>query len=266
MAKLTLADGTIFEGTTEELFEITQKFSGESADEPAKEVTHNGVEYTLVDRKAQEGDVVVFTNNTNVRVLNGKLYGPVKLTSGDNAIAKVYVDNYNEVLVYSEHFNRTQSNVLVYEPKAEPLKVGDYAVIVEDVMEYEAGDIVNITGERGDGDVFGFDFRVDRIGKDDYGYINADDLRKATDDEVTEAKALAERNAVFTQAGRKPNEYRKGDIVRVVDNHKAMNVKVGDIVVVNSQNSNGRISDDKYCYVLTVEPVTFAESRLDLRK
>lgn len=56
-----------------------------------------------------------------------------------------------------------------------------------------------------------------QIDGDDYDFFHPLNIAKATDEEVAEAKALAEqsaKDAVFTQAGRKPNEYRKGDIVR----------------------------------------------------
>lgn len=108
-------------------------------------------------------------------------------------------------------------------PKREALKVGDYAVIIgDDVEKLEIADVVQIrsVGNR-------YDFRVFRLTDDRNELFNADELRKATDEEVAQAK----KEAVFTKAGRKPNEYRKGDIVRVISG-KSHSLLAGDVGII----------------------------------
>lgn len=264
MAKLTLTDGTIFEGTTEEIFAITEKFNGTKADEPiAETLTHNGVDYTKVDRRAQVGDVVVFTKNKSSSVDNGVPYVVTTGSSGQEAVR----DSYGRYSVYFPSYGRTEANTLVYEPKAEPLKVGDYVVILSSdtfhTSDYEEGEVATVTRFRYDGYVF---VKSDARNED---FMHPSTVRKATDAEVAEAKASAERNAVFTQAGRKPNEYRKGDIVRVNGPLCTSHLNIGQITEVvtptGSTNPQVRSNNGSTRYAI-VEPVTFVENRLDLRK
>lgn len=131
MAKITLTDGTIFEGTTGEIFAITERFNGVKAE-------------------------------------------------------------------------------------AEALKVGDYAKVIDGDGNFELGTIAKVI----EVDCTSVPYNLETLtGYNDWA--KAKRVVKATDEEVTEAKAkvqaLAEQSAkeaIFTQAGRKPNEYRKGDIVR----------------------------------------------------
>lgn len=280
MAKLTLTDGTIFEGTTEEIFAITERFNGTNADKPidkpADTITHNGVEYTLVDRKAQEGDVVVFTENTSLFMTNGKYYGPAFV--GRSAESQIYGDDKDYYNVYNPKFDRKESNVLVYAPKAEALKVGDKVRVLKP-GEF-GGVYVGQIGEVVNGHAFDFDdkpeYSIKVVGADgDHDYFRPQDLRKATDEEVAEAKALvkkAAKEAVFTQAGRKPNEYRKGDIVRTI--HVEGGIRNGhkpgligevtyDTIVFNKKTRNPNVLINGESLLTNVEPVTFVESRLD---
>ncbi|WP_431805532.1 hypothetical protein [Bacillus pumilus] len=86
----------------------------------------------------------------------------------------------------------TEAEVKAAKEAETPLKVGDYAKVINNVMEYREGNIVKIAegGSR-------FDFKVDFINVTGlskfpgqvYGYIDAKDLTRATDAEVAEAKA-----------------------------------------------------------------------------
>lgn len=55
----------------------------------------------------------------------------------------------------------------------------------------------------------GFNTYVENVVTESRGFMRPEDLRHATAEEV----AQYERNRIFTENGRKPNEYRKGDIV-----------------------------------------------------
>jgi len=106
-----------------------------------------------------------------------------------------------------------------------PLKVGDYAKVINNVMEYREGNIVKIAegGSR-------FDFKVDFINVTGlskfpgqvYGYIDAKDLTRATDAEVAEAKAnLAPKFSVGDYAKVVGDTYYSdivgGAIVKITD-------------------------------------------------
>ena len=269
MAKLTLTDGTIFEGTTEEIFAITERYNGAKADEPSgvsKEITHNGVAYTLVDRKAQEDDVVIPTaESSSIFVIKDTPY--VVETGSDGQLE---IEGYD---VYNSQYNRTTETVLVYAPKAETvptsLKVGDYAVVIGNTPS--VGKVVKLIEAW---DITSVKFDVIIVGAPNKKGLHVNNLRKATDEEVAEAKAKAEASAekarkevVFTQAGRNPNEYRNGDIVRILPNeyksHLVGNIEeVTDMVGIysggNIETASGNKILGKY-----VAPITFVESRLD---
>ncbi len=272
MAKLTLTDGTIFEGTTEELIALTEKFSGKLTDPVAGNITHNGVEYKIVDRKAREGDVVIIPQSDSEFFTDGKKYGPVFFEEGAPC---VFGDDKDWYYVYHDGFNRTTETVLVYEPKAEALKVGDYAIVIgsehSNYFGGKDGDIVKVVKIVADKY-----FHTEELDGGSYNgnpVARPEALRKATDAEVAEAKASAERNAVFTQAGRKPNEYRKGDIVRItkyqLGHPKGSLVEVVEIRGDNAIEVQGGSISGLTTFgagVECVEPIVFAESRLDLRK
>lgn len=257
MAKLTLTDGTIFEGTTEELIALTEQFSGKVVDPVADSITNNGVEYTLVNRKAREGDVVILQDTGGDLFKVGKVYDVLE----DVLIADSDGDLFE---LYRPSLRRTTETVLVYEPKAEPLKVGDYAV-VEGFSVEDDGTVVELSNKW---DMDGVRFNVITFVDSPIRSMGVKNLRKATDEEVAEAKA----NAVFTQVGRKPNEYHEGDIVRIVVASCVNND--GDIGEVTEEATDGtarvqvsgKSNRGNWESISHIEPIVFAESRLDLRK
>lgn len=188
MAKLTLTDGTIFEGTTEEIFAITERYNGAKADEPEAEEVQTLLEV---------GDSVV--------------------------------------ILSSEKFH---------------------------TFDYEEGEIATVTSFRYDGYVF---VKSDTR---DVEHMHPSTVRKATDEEVEDAKrkvdeatAKARKEAVFTQAGRKPNEYRKGDIITGYAMHRGETV-VGEIKDVG-ETVMGVVDAKGYTAVNDFHPIVFVESRLD---
>ncbi|QVY62955.1 hypothetical protein [Cytobacillus gottheilii] len=228
----------------------------------ADTITHEGAEYTLVDRKAQPGDVVVFTEATSRYVTNGKPYLV-------DAYDLIIDDEDDEISVYNNdsEYGRTPANVKVYAPatpKVEPLKVGDYAKIVHSVRGLE-GTIVMIIST----DVPTHDYEVEHIPKIDDQLYGADayQLVRATDEEIAEAKAEAERKAEiarWAKIGRKPNEFKKGDIVRVIEDTGAN--EEGEIVIIAEDGANVYFDEcgDKYgCRPHWFELIAPAESRFD---
>lgn len=135
----------------------------------ATSLTHKGADYTLVDRKAQSGDVVVFTETGGDVFKTGTPY-----EVGDNVVSKGFA-------VYRDTLGRTETNVLVYEKVAvdEPLKVGDTVEVI-DGSQARHGDFgTGIIGEITDIDEdFAEAIRVDT--EYDYDRFPASALRKVS--------------------------------------------------------------------------------------
>lgn len=95
----------------------------------------------------------------------------------------------------------------------EPLKAGDYAKVVLNDGALEIGDIVRISEEV----PAVYSFFAERMGDNEREAFNLDELVRATDEEVAEAKSKLERkrgDEKWAKIGRKPNEFKKGDIVK----------------------------------------------------
>lgn len=272
MAKLTLTDGTIFEGTTEEIFAITERFNGVKSEEPTAESPYEfkvGDRVEIVDKRASE------------------YHRPARITSGeitDIDFGESFAE-YPYRVDSAGTFDRFPASALrkvVDEPKVEPLKVGDYAIVtgVDSTRRqrgshgFKIGELVELKNSL----TLGEGYRVKRLSGDveKADKVNTEDLRKATDEEVAEAKAKAEasagqarKEAVFTQAGRKPNEYRKGDIV-VVTGESTGEKFYGEIGGKNETYSDNRYYFTQFGRIYRntdkasdMTPITFIESRLD---
>lgn len=248
-------------------------------------VAYNGAEYAKVEN-GQAGDIGVVTSEWGDQK-NGEFYVVTEVSEFDSrkfarmdgarCSASCYLSDMKYFRKISAQAPPTIAEVnakvdglaervtALESPKAEPLKVGDYAKVITEVDEHKIGDIVKIT-EINNGY---YDFRVDRVGYGDYGFIFAKDIEKISDEEGEKAFKQAVRDAIFTKAGRNPNEYRKGDIVRYEHYLQRMLTEVtkveGDKVYFYDK-THGNETEFTYTYNGTLKPVTFAESRLDLRK
>jgi hypothetical protein len=144
------------------------------------------------------------------------------------------------------------------EVKAE-LKVGDYAKVVEhDNDNYfggKPGDIVKIVEIRD-----GF-YRTEELDGGNYDgnpWAKKEALVRATDEEVVQAR--------WAKIGRKPGEFKEGDIVRVTDDCGGR-VRVGTIAEVVYIDSDGDFTvrdedgDDWYVEAELIVPV---EQRFDI--
>ncbi|MEK5109875.1 hypothetical protein MHI57_24750 [Cytobacillus sp. FSL K6-0129] len=263
MAKITLSDGTILEGTVKELTQyaemaakMTKKIGSEQESSTDELITHNGVEYKLVDRKAQPGDVVVFTENTSCCFRNDVVYGPV------NGQMEVRDKDGHYMDVYYSFYNRTTDTVKVYEPVGQaeqPLKVGDYAKVIceKHGHEFSIGDIVELVG-----DGHKPNFMALRVRDSEDWFVANEEIVRATDEEVSEAKAQAK----WAKIGRKPNEFKKGDIVRVTDDLCASGLYEGfitEIATIEVGHHPLVIGPNEIHYYAEVELITPVESRFD---
>lgn len=128
MRYISLKGGSIHRGyaTPEQLEKVA-----DVTPKPADKLSHKGADYSLVQRKAQPGDVVVPTENNNRYFTKGKAYGPVTAPLS-------LIDNDGDTLgVYNSLKGRTEANVLVYEK-----------VAVEAPKRFpQNGDIVRVTSD-----------------------------------------------------------------------------------------------------------------------
>lgn len=206
-------------------------------------ITHNGATYTLVDRKAQPGDVVVFANDDNPDWLirGGKPYLVTKVVKDEPSFIGEDETGYD---VYHAYYNRTPANVKVYAPveEAEPLKeentalrIGDYAKVIKVVPDSFGGKIGDIVKIVKGIESYGGGYKVEELDGGDYRgnpNCNTKALVRATDEEAAEAKAQAEQSAKWARIGRKPNEFKKGDLVKYKSD--------GEICEVVEINEEGR--------------------------
>lgn len=180
----------------------------------------------------------------------------VKVTLKDGTI----VEGTSEEIYALDLFVETDEVVSVEVEEVAPLTVGDYARVVEgaNVGILAVGDLVKI---RDIGTIY--DFVVDRVSDGEGEAFDHLDLVRATDEEVASAKAQAEVDAIFTANGRKVNELRKGDLVRVIDNCGAYAFGNGSIVEV-SRDSITLSANVGNGWLVVADIVTFVENRLDL--
>lgn len=218
--------------------------------------------FRKVDREPRAGDYVKFTFTIDTDITVGKYYEVTELSEFENP--KFYDDGgvLNIGIPDEESFEIYEK---VAEEAEEPkLKVGDYAKVVEHNNDIffggKPGDIVKIVKLTAIG------YRVEELGGGNYnGNPNAkrEALVPATGEEIAKAKRKAAHAKIFTDAGRKVDEYKAGDVVEVVDSPFAK--PVGEVFEV--RNYDGKYLDDgKYAYApKRVKPVVFVENRLDLR-
>lgn len=257
MAKLT-ANGVTIEGTPEELAVIMERFSTEA--DVVESVGHT----------FSEGDKVRVNNYGEFGGVDIGEIGTVGLSLADENDAysvKVEGDDDHDYFRPKDLEKLTEAEELA-------LKVGDYAVVVEDatVTTLAVGDVVKID-ERG----IAYDFRTSRVSDGENEPFNREDLIRATEAEVASAKAQAEadeierkRTEVFTSNGRKVNEYREGDIVRIAERSSSCNV-IGDIGEVTeiyngrqiAVQVNGKPERGNFTQNSKLEPLVFVENRLD---
>lgn len=230
--------------------------------------------YKLVtDRKPRVGDFVKYAEFDYSFITAGKYYEITEI-KGDGDYW--FLDNDNDPCYTEEHeeyavYERVQVGVA---QAPEPLKIGDYAKVVQRVNEFDEGNIVKIVGKKGDGSVNRFDFKVDFVkvtGKSKFsgqtsGYINADNIVKATDEEVVQAKRQAEEKAVadkWAEIGRKPNEFKVGDIFRGTDGniYEVSEIRVNSDHPTRFINKRGR--NDGYMANAPLTLITPVEARFD---
>lgn len=144
-------------------------------------VAYEGAEYERVEGEAEVGDIIRLPGNSYKHAIPGGFYAVISVIDRD----VIVMENCGN------HHRWTAGLYELFRKKHVRLKVGDYAKVINNIMEYREGNIVQIAGSGSN-----FDFKVDFInvtGSSKHtgqvcGYIDAKDLTRATDAEVAEAK------------------------------------------------------------------------------
>ena len=261
MAKITLNDGSILEGTIEELAELLEKVGGLNAT--------NGDNFRKVEgREPRVGDYVKFFED-DLDITAGKYYEIIDVdVDGDFVFIDDGGDNPYAFIDYlGEDFE-------VFEKVGgeEPLKVGDYVVPLKSAddeynitnMAMKLGEVVEeLSGDYRDIRIEVVAHENDEVVGESFS-VESKYFRKATDEEVAQAKqAKAEQK--WAKIGRKPGEFKKGDIVRVIEDTGAH--EAGEIVELAKDGAVEYLGNDGYAF--GGEPEWFeliapVESRVDL--
>jgi hypothetical protein len=261
VAKITLKDGSILEGTTEELAELMKNVGGLNA--------ANGDNFRKVEgREPRVGDYVKFFED-NLDITAGKYYEIIDVDDDGNP---EFIDDDGNVHVYIgekfELFEKVGGE--------KPLKVGDYVVPLKSADDkyyvtntgMKLGKVVK---ERA-GDYR--DIKVEVIAHEcDMGVggifpVESKYFRKATDEEVAQAKAEYKRKQAeqkWAKIGRKPGEFKKGDIVRVVEYTGAH--EIGEIVELAEDGADEYLGKDGNAFAGEsewFELIAPVESRVDI--
>lgn len=198
MAKFTFADGTVFEGTVDELAEYTRLAGGAEA-ETAQEI----------EGPVRVGDTIEITDSVNFPT--GSRY---VVESVDGAGKP----GFNDVRLYHSKYRIVARKEETPTPAKPSVKVGDYIVFDEGNSYITAGKAYKVVGI----DPYDEPTVVDDEGDE----ITAGDSAPEEYRIITDARELA-----FAKAVRKLNEFKKGDIVRVTRGYE--DIVRGDIGIVS---------------------------------
>lgn len=208
-------------------------------------IEFEGATYRKVDREAREGDVVTYASPSNSYVTKGK---PYKVLSTDHGL-RILDEDGDKLGVYNE-WSRTHETVDVYEPIEQAKYVpqeGDIVVITgnTNMSRNKVGDIGKVS------DVSHVNFAVDVPQKPKAPNVNGNkheayEVRKATPAEVEkyeQAVKNAEIAEKWAKIGRKPNEFKKGDVVHA----KRPNYEgIGAVEDIGSSGYGVRFSNGDY--------------------
>ena len=254
MAKL-MFNGMLIEGTVEELSELMQKVGGSGA-EIAEDGELKVGDYVVPLKSA---DDVYGVTNTEMKL--GKVVEGEVDCCGEIRIEVVAHENDIEVgesySVESKHFRKATQEEIDAALRL-MLKVGDYVKLSIPEGEHPKygwgsvsnGDVGKIFGIQGEEIIVEFPEQMWS------GILG--EFVKATDEEVAKAK--------LAELGRNPGEFKKGDIVRVIEDTGAS--RVGEIVELVEDGAESY--RDKDGDILSGDPDWFelvapVESRVDTK-
>lgn len=206
----------------------------------------------VTGRKTEVGDYVKYSNSPRDYLTAGKYYEIIEIDDSDDP--QILDDDGEEYDTWGDTFE-------VYEKVSEqPLKVGDYAktLALSRHGSINQDAIVEIVGY-GEVSTDHFNCRCAITGHT--GLYKPEQLVKATEEEVKQAQDVAK----WAKLGRKPNEYKEGDLVKITEYQHGANL--GSIVEVTKVKVKGvdygtiGYGADFGC----IELVATVESRVDRR-
>ncbi|MBA9027562.1 hypothetical protein [Peribacillus huizhouensis] len=193
----------------------------------------------------------------------------IKITMVDGSVIETTVEEYaklNELL--GDHFDLAP---ITEGPALEPLKVGDYAKVTNyGYIKISDGEIVEIT-ETDRISISGYTFRAKKLNSDYCDVFAPHQLEKVSAEEAQKVVEEAELVVRFAKIGRKPNEFKKGDIVRVTEDRalgsRNMAGDIGEVTEVSfnfAVNVVGRRGPGGNKHMKdSVELITPVEARFD---
>jgi hypothetical protein len=249
-------------------------------------VEYDGSVYERVFENAKDGDIGLRITDSRSFAKVGYFYPVINdlgLRFKDDEGDKPYL-NEEKFALFRKEADTLESRVATLEEAVfatadpEPLKVGDYIVaLLESDREYGITNtdmkLGKVVGKNDDGIQIEI---IDHVDKSDIGdtyWVEPKYFRKATDEEVAEVTAETERKQLeekWAKIGRKPNEFKKGDIVRVLTNKNGGAVPVGEVGAVdnvtgyNLQVMTANITRGNFYTCDDIELITPVEARFDV--
>ena len=222
-------------------------------------------EYVRIDKsEAKAGDFVKFDEAPNEFLTAGKYYEIYRVDGcGDPQIRDDDGDGFD---TYCADDFEVYRKVSAAEPKPERLKVGDYAKVVRNESGHYAEIDEIVLVKRDDKDFA--PFHCEKLNGNEAGIFFEDELVRATDEEVAEAKRAAAERKKWAAIGREVGEYKVGDIVRVI-NSGFSKLIVGDIGPISeidencAQVSARNLTGANWVVFKRIELVTPVEARFD---
>ncbi|KMM63414.1 hypothetical protein ACH95_00870 [Bacillus glycinifermentans] len=218
--------------------------------------------YIRIDKsEAKAGDYVKFIETYDDDITKEKMYeidqvdwlGDIYFT--DDVGDENYASADDTYAVY----RKVSAASAEAEPKPERLKVGDYAKVVRNESGHYAEIDEIVLVKRDDKDFA--PFHCEKLNGNEAGIFYEDELVRATDEEVAEAKRAAAERKKWAAIGREVDEYKRGDMVRYLDDREICEVvAVGEDgrVKVATQN-HGNCTENQS----SIELIAPVEARFD---
>lgn len=167
-------------------------------------------EYVRIAKsEAKAGDFVKFDEAPFEYLTAGKFYRIYRVDGcGD---PRIHDDEGDDFDTYGFDFE-VYRKVSAAEPKPERLKVGDYAKVVRNESGHYAEIDEIVLVKRDDKDFA--PFHCEKLNGNEAGIFYEDELVRATDEEVAEAKRAAAERKKWAAIGREVGEYKIGDVVQ----------------------------------------------------
>ncbi|MCM3366006.1 hypothetical protein HKK70_08795 [Bacillus safensis] len=180
-------------------------------------VEYEGTVYVKDDDYAVKGDLIFIQHETDK--------GFYKVENNKNTAWVCFTDSFKRKMCC------THTDCTVFRKKQERLKVGDYAKVIGHFSNSSEGDIVKILEDEPWADFP--PFKCEFISKEDKKAIlfYEDELVLATEDEIRVAKEVETKRTAklkWSKIGRKVDEFREGDIVKIQGTEKLCEVIVVD--------------------------------------